>query len=111
MTKLIAIAALAALSFGGDAAAGELKPMHSRSIDLGTMAGSAYYTVESEGYHVVATLIGNNDSSAPVRFEAVLVSGQTVKLSTPREVGMPPIMVEISRVADHVVIQEPAAIN
>lgn len=110
MTKLIAIAALAALSFAGDAAAVELKPMHSRSIDLGTMAGNAYFTVEPEGYHVVATLIGN-DASAPVRFEAVLVSGQTVKLSTPREVGMPPIMVEISRVADQVVIQEPAAIN
>lgn len=110
MTKLIAIAALAALTFGGDAAAGELKPMHSRSTDLGTMAGNAYFTVEPEGFHVVATLIVR-EAETPVRFEAVLVSGQTVKLSTPREVGMPPIMVEISRVADQVVIQEPAAIN
>ncbi|MDQ6432713.1 hypothetical protein RB623_01435 [Mesorhizobium sp. LHD-90] len=110
MTKLIAAAALAVLAFGGEAAGGELKPMHASSIDLGTMTGIAYFTVEPEGYHVVATLIGN-DSSDPVRFEAVLVSGQTVKLSTPREVGMPPVMVEISCVADQVVIQEPAAIN
>ena len=87
MTKQIAMAALAVLSLVGVAAAGDLKPMHSRSIDLGTMSGIAYYTVEPEGYHVVATLTDEN-AVTPVRFEAVLVSGQTITLSTPREAGI-----------------------
>jgi len=110
MTKQIAMAALAVLSLGGVAAAGDLKPMHSRTIDLGTMSGVAYYTVEPEGYHVVATLTAV-DAVTPVRFEAVLVSGQSVTLSTPREVGMAPVKVEISRVADRIEVQEAPMIN
>ncbi|MEQ1952119.1 hypothetical protein [Mesorhizobium sp. CN2-181] len=110
MTRYFAMAALVAFTFGGHATAGELKPMAARSIDLGTMSGVAYYTVEPAGFHVVATLAAA-ESGAPVRFEAVLASGQAIKLSTPREVGMPPIMVEISRVADQVVIEQAAAIN
>lgn len=110
MTKHIVTAALAVLALGGAAIAGDLKPMHSRSIDLGTMTGVAYYTVEPAGYHVVATLTGN-DADAPVRFEAVLVSGQTVTLSTPREAGMAPVSVDIMRVADQLIVQEAVAIN
>jgi hypothetical protein len=110
MTKQIAMAALAVLSLVGVAAAGDLKPMHSRSIDLGTMSGIAYYTVEPEGYHVVATLTDEN-AVTPVRFEAVLVSGQTITLSTPREAGMPPVKVEISRVDDSVHVEEAPVMN
>lgn len=108
--KTIAIAALAVLAFDGAAAAGELAPMHSRSIDLGTMRGIAYYTVSPDGYHVVATL-AHSDSGAPVRFEATLVSGQTITLSTPRATGMEPIKVEISRMADQVQVLEAVATN
>jgi hypothetical protein len=110
MTKQIAMAALAVLSLGGATAAGDLKPMHSHSIDLGAVSGVAFYTVEPEGYHVVATLVAD-DAGTPVRVEAVLVSGQTVTLSTPREVGMPPVKVEISRIADRVQVQEALITN
>src|SRR5262245_28253104 len=110
MTKQIAMAALAVLSLGVAAAAGDLKPKHSYSIDLGSMSGVAYYTVEPEGYHVVATLAADDDGT-PVRVEVVLVSGQTVVLSTPREVGMPPVKVEISRIADRVEVQEALVTN
>jgi hypothetical protein len=108
--KRIAVAALAVLALGGVAAAGDLKPMHSRSIDLGAMSGVAYYTVEPDGYHVVATL-AQNDAGAPVRFETVLVSGQTMTLSTPRAAGMPPVKVEISRTADQIRVLEAVATN
>ena len=74
------------------------------------MSGVAYYTVEPEGYHIVATLIAD-DANAPVRFEAILVSGQSITLSTPREVGMAPVKVEISRVADRIEVQEAPMIN
>lgn len=110
MTKQVVMAAVAVFAFGGAALAEDLKPMHARSIDLGTMAGVAYYTVEPEGYHVVATL-AESDAGTPVRFEATLVSGQTVTLSTPREEGLPEVKVEISRVADQVLVQEANAIN
>lgn len=108
--KHIAVAALAVLAPGGVAAAGDLKPMHSRSINLGTITGVAYYTVEPDGYHVVATL-AQNDAGAPVRFETVLVSGQTMTLSTPRATGMPPVKVEISRTADQIHVLEALVTN
>ncbi|WP_353644600.1 hypothetical protein [Mesorhizobium sp. WSM2239] len=108
--KNIAVAALALLTLGSVAAADDLKPMHSRSIDLGTMTGIAYYTVEPDGYHVVATL-AQNDAGEAVRFETVLVSGQTMTLSTPRGAGMPPVKVEISRTADQIRVLEAVATN
>ncbi|NGO51576.1 hypothetical protein [Allomesorhizobium camelthorni] len=108
--KNIAVAASAVLALGGAAAAGDLKPMHSRSINLGTITGVAYYTVEPDGYHVVATL-AQNDAGAPVRFETVLVSGQTMTLSTPRAAGMPPVKVEIGRTADQIHVLEALATN
>ena len=75
--KTIAIAALAVLAFDGAAAAGELAPMHSRSIDLGTMRGIAYYTVSPDGSIPVArgvdsvivcpeTRVASNRTGAPL---------------------------------------------
>jgi hypothetical protein len=110
MTKHVMIAAMALFSISGAAYADDLKPMNARSIDLGTMSGVAYYTVKPEGYHVVATLIGN-DAETPVRFEATLVSGQTLTLSTPRAAGAAPVKVEISREVDRVLVREANAIN
>jgi hypothetical protein len=110
MTKHIVIAALAVFAFGAPAMAGDLKPMDSQSIDLGAMNGVAYYTVEPDGYHVVATLI-ETDHGTPVRFEATLTSGQAITLSTPRALGEPPLKVEISRVADQLLVQDSDPIN
>lgn len=104
------IAAVAAVAFTSAAGAGELKPMHAQSIDLGKVAGVAYYTVEAGGYHVVATL-AEPETGSPIQFETLLSSGQTVTLSSPRAYGEPAVKVEITRVADEVVVQKVAAIN
>lgn len=109
MTKFLA-AAIAAIAFSSAAGAGELKPMHAQTIDLGAMAGVAYYTVESNGYHVVATL-AEPETGSPIRFEMLLASGQTVTLSSPQSYGLPEVKVEISRVEDQVVVEQVAAIN
>ena len=73
----------------GAAQASELQAVRGRSIDLGELAGVAYYTPESDGFRVVATL-AQGESGAPVRFEAVLLRGQSVVLSTIRAVDAPP---------------------
>ena len=88
----------------GAAHAGELQPIRPQMIDLGEVSGVAYYTVERDGFHVVATLGGEVGST--VRFQAVLLPGQNVVLSTPRAVGLPPVAVEISRRGDEVVVDE-----
>jgi hypothetical protein len=100
--RTVAITA-AALMFVGTAQAGELKPTRPQSIDLGDVSGVAYYTIERDGFHVVATL-GEGETGTTVRFQAVLVPGQKVVLSTPRAVGVAPIAVEISRREDEVFV-------
>jgi hypothetical protein len=40
----------------GAAHADGLRPIEAKSIDLGEVSGIAYYTVERDGFHVVATL-------------------------------------------------------
>ena len=47
----------------------------------------------------------------PMRFEAVLAPGQSVVLSTPREVGVAAYAVEISRRGDQVQLHEVAVTN
>jgi hypothetical protein len=102
--RLIVLTA-SALTFIGAAHAGELKPVLSQKIDLGEVSGVAYYTVERDGFHVVATL-AEGSTGTPVRLKAVLVSGQSVVLSTPRSVGAAPVAVEISRRGDKVLVGE-----
>ena len=77
---ILASCAVAASFVAGGVHAETLKPIQGGSIDLGTLAGIAYYTVEPEGYRLVATL----GSDTPVRFVATLAPGQSVTLSTPR---------------------------
>ena len=79
-----------------------------RSIDLGQVAGIAYYTVERDGFRVVATL-AQGAAGMPVRVEAVFAPGQSMVLSTPRGAGIPSDAVEISRHADTVLVRKPAA--
>lgn len=96
--SLAALAAVTAL--GAPAVAGDLAAYRGQTIDLGTLGGVAYYTVEDNGYRVVATL-ADADSKA-VRFEAVLAPGQTIVLSAPAVAGQVPARVEISRNDDRV---------
>ena len=96
--QALVAAALASLAAAppGAARAEDLQPVQGQSIDLGTLTGTAYYTVEPGGFHVVATL-ADRRSGDPVRLEAVLASGQRMMLSTPGGRSGAPHTVEISR--------------
>lgn len=100
----LAFAALAlAAGLATSVQAADLAAYRGQSIDLGNVSGVAYYTVEKDGYRVVATL-ADRDSKA-VRFEAVLAAGQSIVLSSPSAVGEVPARIEISRNADRVEVQ------
>jgi hypothetical protein len=103
------IAAAFALAAIGPAHVEGLKPLHGQVIDLGDVSGVAYYTVEHNGFRVVATLAKKGEDGVPVRVEAVLAPDQSLALSTPREAGTPPDAVEIIRRADTVLVHEAAA--
>lgn len=101
------LAATLILSSFGTAHADGLKPIEARSIDLGGVSGSAYYTVEQNGFRVVSTL-SQGEAGAPLRMVAVLRPGQRVLLSTASEAGSEPIEVEISREADTLFVRRAA---
>lgn len=95
-TFKIALASLAALAgAAGPVAASELHAYRGQSIDLGSATGVAYFTLEEDGYRVVAT-IADEDSKA-IRFEAVLAPGQSLVLSAPAPVGQTPVSIRVSR--------------
>ena len=105
-TTLVAAFALAAV---GPAHAEGLKPLQGQVINLGDVSGVAYYTVERDGFRVVATLAKKDEDAVPVRVVAVLAPGQSLTLSTPREWGTPADAVEIIRRADTVRVHNAAA--
>jgi hypothetical protein len=110
ITRIAAAAALAA-AFIHPAHAQGLQPIQSQRIDLGPVAGDAYYTVEHDGYRVVATFATSGTDSVPVRFEAVLAPGQSVTFSTPRGPGVAPDAVEISRQNGQVLVHKVAILG
>ena len=65
------LSAISALAFVGAAHADSLRPIEGQSIRLGEVSGIAYYTVERDGFRVVATL-AQGEQGTPVRVEAVL---------------------------------------
>ena len=78
-----------------------LRPMAGKSIDLGEISGIAYYTVERDGFHVVATL-AQGEAGTPIRVVSVLGPGQRVVLSTPQQADA----IEISRKGDSVLVRK-----
>jgi hypothetical protein len=104
-----ALAAAFALAAIGPAQAEGLKPLQGEVIDLGDVSGVAYYTVERDGFRVVATLAKKDEDAVPVRVVVVLAPGQSLTLSTPREAGTPADPVEIMRRADTVLVHKAAA--
>jgi len=106
----VIIAVASALAFGSSAQADEIQTFASRSINLGAISGVAYYTVESTGYHVVAT-VAHGESGMPVRFEAVLAPGQSMRLSTPGADSIEPASIEISREGDELLVRDATVMN
>ncbi|RAI03261.1 hypothetical protein DLJ53_01695 [Acuticoccus sediminis] len=106
----IVAATLALATLSGAAYAGDAVPNEAHSLDLGTVSGVAYYTVEPEGYRVVATLAENADGT-PLRVTSVLAPGQSVTFSTPRAAGIDPVEVEITREADILRVRDTATLT
>ncbi|WP_395665807.1 hypothetical protein [Methylocella sp.] len=100
------LAATVLFATANAASAIEIKPLHGQSVDLGGVAGTAYYTVEEKGYRVVATLARAGGGAPPVRVETVLAPGQSVSLSTPREWGFEAEAIEIQRLDDKVLLEK-----
>jgi len=78
-----------------------LRPIDAKSIDLGEVSGVAYYTVERDGFLVVATL-AQGVAGTPVRVVSVLAPGQSVAFSTPHQAGA----LEISRNGNSVLVRQ-----
>ena len=104
-TAFMLLSALAGLSIAGSVQASELEPIAGLSIKLGDVMGTAYYTVEKDGYHVVAT-VASGEVATPVRFMATLLSGQKVNLSVPGAVGQSDVVLEIKRIEDRVFVSD-----
>jgi hypothetical protein len=88
----------------GNAEADTLKPIEAFSIDLAGAAGIAYYTVEADGLHLVATLARGQSLEPPLRVQAVLAPGQSVTFSAPGTVGTAPVALEFSRQDDRLIV-------
>ena len=78
-----------------------LRPIDAMNINLGEVSGVAYYTVERDGFHVVATL-AQGMAGTPIRVVSVLAPGQSVAFSTPHQLGA----LEISRNGDSVLVRK-----
>jgi len=105
-----ALAALGLVAgFVTTAEASDLSAYRGQKVDLGGVNGTAYYTVEKDGYRVIATLA--DADSKVVRFEAVLAPGQSVVLSSPASFGDAAARIEISRHDDRVEVQKSPVTN
>ncbi|UOM35910.1 hypothetical protein [Acuticoccus sp. I52.16.1] len=107
-TALAAVLALAPLA--GPALAGEVGPSRAHPIDLGAVSGVAYYTVEPQGFRVVATLADGAEGT-PLRVTSILAPGQSVVLSTPRIAGAVPVELVISREADTLLVHDTSIVT
>lgn len=109
MIKTLAVSCCSLAFLLTTAQAGELLPMAAQVIALGSVSGVAYYTVQPDGYRVVATLAGGPESTS-IRYIATLVPGQSVLVSVPQAVNEPPLEVAITRNGDTVSVGDQAAV-
>jgi hypothetical protein len=107
MTRFVIGFALASIAVTGVAAATELAPGSGYSIRLSRFDGTVYYTVEQDGYRVVATL-ASGAAEQSIRFISTLEPGQRMVISAPQSVDQPSIDFEIVRDGDTLLVREPA---
>jgi hypothetical protein len=98
--------AIACLAMSGTAAAAELAPGNGRSLHLGGFDGTVYYTIEQDGYRVVATLASGAEAP-PIRFVATLGAGQSMTISVPQAVDEPSLDFEIARIGEALFVGDP----
>ncbi|WP_292232855.1 hypothetical protein [Mesorhizobium sp.] len=106
MTRRFSAFAFALLAATGGAAASELAPGSGHSIQLGNFSGAVYYTVEQDGYRVVATMASGAEQQ-PVRVVSTLAPGQRMMISVPQAIGQPSIDFEILRDGKALLVSEP----
>jgi hypothetical protein len=99
---LLAAGAAGAQGLPDEEPAAELKPLQAHSIVVGSLPGVVYFTRETDGYRVVATLA--DAAHWPLRFVATLQPGQSVTLSTPGAVGMPPAEMRLEREGNRLIL-------
>ena len=99
-------AAAVAVLIASPVQADELRPVEGRSLQLGSLSGVAYYTVQEDGYRLVATLAGRDGT--PVRFESVMSPGQTIVVSVPGVAGAAAEIAEFSRDGDRLLVETTA---
>jgi hypothetical protein len=95
------LAAIATAAVAGTAHAEALKPVQARKVDLGAVAGVAYYTVERDGHRLVVSLKAP-DTDTSLRFVATLAPEQQVTLSVPRGAGEPAVDVNFIRHGENI---------
>jgi hypothetical protein len=98
------LAAVATVAVAGSVHAEALKPVQARKVDLGSLAGVAYYTVEEEGHRLVVSLKAP-ETDTPVRFVAILAPEQAVTLSVPRGEGEPAVDVHFIRHGEQIEVK------
>jgi hypothetical protein len=81
--------------------------LHAESNDLGGFHGVVYYTVEKDGYRVVATLASETEEQ-PIRFVSTLEAGQRMLISVPQAIGQPSVDFEILRSGEALFVGESA---
>jgi hypothetical protein len=108
MIRLLVVFALSGFALAGVSAAGELPPGSGHSIHLAGIDGTVYYTVEQDGYRVVATL-ASSTHTLPIRLTSTLGRGQHIVISVAQSVDQPSIDFEIQRNGDALVIKDPIA--
>lgn len=104
--RKILYALVLSFSATAGAAAADLKPMESHIIDLGSVRGVAYFTVEREGVRLVATVI-QEETGTPIRVSTLLAPDQSLKLSIPGAENTPEIPVEFIRKGNRVLTATP----
>ena len=105
MTRRFTAFAIALLSATAATAASEMLPGNGYSIHLGRFDGTVFYTVEPDGYRVVATLASGAEAQ-PIRFVSTLGPGQRVVISVPQTVGQPSVDFEIVRKGEVLLVSD-----
>lgn len=100
--------ALACTMLSAVATAGELAPGNARSVRLDRFDGVVYYSVEQDGYRVVATLAAGAGES-PIRVISTLGPDQRILISVPRAVDQPAVDFEILRKGEALFVSEPVS--
>jgi hypothetical protein len=96
-------AALLTLSPLAAASAADLKPSNSHSVELGSMRGIAYYTVEQDGGYRVVLTVAPDEVTSPIRFVTLLRPDQQVTMSVDGQDAT----IAITRHGDDVTVSSP----